>query len=199
MKNWPMILWIIFIGLVLLIATIVIYIMFLYQSIGYLEAYLTAMATFVGAFIFMFKWYSFLGYNLHVHHWFLGAVMQAVMCYQNGWISALHAIFAGIMTEGASRWGYDPLFEAPHFMSEKTAVAMTKMAQSVTRKHNAMIAELQNSALMTMPNVSAAPLISHPPMPAAPVYHYQFVENPEKDMEVAAPQQVAQPIIYYPA
>jgi hypothetical protein len=74
---------------------------------------------------------------------------------------------------------------------------MTKMAQSLTRKHNAMIAELQTGALMTMPNVSAAPLISHPP---APVYHYQFVENPEKDMEVAAaPVQVAQPIFYYPA
>ena len=53
---------------------------------------------------------------------------------------------------------------------------------------------------MTMPNVSAAPLISQQPMPAAPVYHYQFVEHPEKDMEVAAapPQFAPQPIIYYP-
>ena len=52
---------------------------------------------------------------------------------------------------------------------------------------------------MTMPNVSAAPLISQQPMPAAPVYHYQFVEHPEKDMEDAAPPQFApQPIIYYP-
>ncbi len=50
-----------------------------------------------------------------------------------------------------------------------------------------------------MPNVSAAPLISQQPMPAAPVYHYQFVEHPEKDMEDAAPPQFApQPIIYYP-
>jgi hypothetical protein len=46
------------------------------------------------------------------------------------------------MTEGASRWGYDPLFEAPHFLSEKSALVMTKMAQSVTRKHNSVIAEL---------------------------------------------------------
>jgi len=81
MKNWPLILWIIFIGLVLLIATIVCYIMFLYQSIGYLEAYITAISTFVGIFIVTSKWYSLLGYNLHVHHWFIGAVMQAVMCW----------------------------------------------------------------------------------------------------------------------
>lgn len=142
MKDWPMILWIIFLGLVILVATIVVYILFLYSSIGYLDAYITGISTFVGVFIFLYKWYSLLGYNLHVHHWFLGAALQAVMCYQNGWITALHAIFAGIMTEGASRWGYDPLFEAPHFLSEKSALAMTKMAQSVTRKHNSVIAEL---------------------------------------------------------
>jgi hypothetical protein len=111
-------------------------------------------------------------------------------------ITALQAICAGVMTEGASRWGYDPVFEAPNYVSERSALARTKMAQSIARKHNATISELQNKAFATMPNVSAAPLINHQ---AAPVYHYQFVEIPEKDMEVAAPvQQVAQPVIYYP-
>ena len=81
MKDWPMILWIIFFGLVILIASIVLYILFLYSSIGYLDAYITGISTFVGVFIFLYKWYSMLGYNLHVHHWFIGAALQAVMCY----------------------------------------------------------------------------------------------------------------------
>jgi hypothetical protein len=82
------------------------------------------------------------------------------------------------MTEGASRWGYDPLFEYPNQLSEKTAYSRTKQAQSAARKHNFMISELQNTAMMTMQNVSASPLIS----PPAPVYHYQYVENPEKEV-----------------
>ena len=57
-----------------------------------------------------------------------------------------------------------------------------------------MIGELQSKAISSqIGNVSAAPLIEH----HAPAYHYQFVEHPEKDMEVAAPVQ-AQPVIYYP-
>ncbi len=136
MKNWPLILWIIFFGLVILIGTIVIYIMYLYAAIGYLNTYLTAISTFMGIFIAMYKWYSLWGYNLHVHHWFIGACLQAVMCYQNGFISAIHAIFAGIMSEGASRWGYDPVFEPPKMISERTALSMTKMSQSLTRKNN---------------------------------------------------------------
>jgi hypothetical protein len=81
MKNWPLILWVIFLGLILLFATIVSYIFFLYYTIGYLTAYLTLLSTFFGAFSFLTYWYNMFGYTLHVHHWFLGAFMQCVMCY----------------------------------------------------------------------------------------------------------------------
>jgi hypothetical protein len=81
MKNWPLILWVIFIGLILLFVTIIGYIFFLYYSIGYLSAYITLLTTFASAFSFLIYWYNLLGYTLHVHHWFLGAVMQIFMCY----------------------------------------------------------------------------------------------------------------------
>ena len=146
MKNWPLILWVIFLGLVLLFATIIAYIFYLYYTIGYLSAYITLLSTLVGSFSFLIYWYNLLGYTLHVHHWFLGAFMQVFMCYQNGWISAIQAIFAGIMTEGASRWGYDPLFNAPNYMSEKTALAKTKHAQSQARLKNHEISEHKAAA-----------------------------------------------------
>jgi hypothetical protein len=142
MKNWPLILWVIFGGLILLGATLVAYLGYLYDSIGYLNAYITGISTLVGIFTFANTWYSWLGYNLHIHHWFIGAALQVVLCYQTGFITAVHAIFAGIMTEGASRWGYDPLFEPPQWLSEKSALALTKVAQSAARKRNAEIALL---------------------------------------------------------
>jgi hypothetical protein len=81
MKTWPLILWVVFLGLILLFATIISYIFFLYYTIGYLSAYITLLSTAFGAFSFLIYWYNMFGYTLHVHHWFLGAVMQCVMCY----------------------------------------------------------------------------------------------------------------------
>jgi hypothetical protein len=81
MKNWPPILWAIFLGLVLLIGTIVVYTLFLYYTIGYLSSYLTLLSTIVSVFSGLIYWYNLFGYTLHVHHWFLGAFMQVFMCY----------------------------------------------------------------------------------------------------------------------
>ena len=119
MKTWPLTLWLIFLGLVLLFVTIAAYVLFLYYTIGYLSAYLTLLSTFVSVFSGLIYWYNLFGYTLHIHHWFLGAFMQVFMCYQNGFVTAVQAIFAGIMTEGASRWGYDPLFNAPNQLTEQ--------------------------------------------------------------------------------
>lgn len=144
MKNWPLILWVIFIGLVLLLVTIVTYIFYLYYLIGYLSAYLTFLSAFFGVMVFFSKWYGLFGYHLHLHHWFLGAFMQAFLCYQNGFITAVQAIFGGVQTEGGSRWGYDPLFVGGNgLMNAKSAAAMTKLAQSQARASNNLLAELR--------------------------------------------------------
>jgi hypothetical protein len=81
MKTWPLTLWVIFLGLVLLFVTIAAYVLFLYYTIGYLSAYLTLLSTFVSVFSGLIYWYNLLGYTLHIHHWFLGAFMQVFMCY----------------------------------------------------------------------------------------------------------------------
>jgi hypothetical protein len=157
------VLWVIFLGLILLFVTIVSYIFFLYYSIGYLSAYITGLLTFFATFSFLIYWYNMFGYTLHVHHWFLGAFMQCVMCYQNGFITAIQAIFGGVMTEGASRWGYDPLFNIESNMGEKQAFVMTKFAQSQARLKNHEIGEHKIAAAESM----GAPLIN------PPVFSYQ--------------------------
>lgn len=89
MKNWPWYMWAIFCGLLLLLGTIVTYIFYLYAMIGYLSSYLAFLGGAIAVLSFFTKFYSIWGYHLHIHHWFLGAFVQAFMCYQNGWITAI--------------------------------------------------------------------------------------------------------------
>ena len=120
--------WVIFSGLVLLIGSIVTYIFYLYYMIGYLSSYLTLLSGAIGLISISAKWYSLWGYHLHIHHWFLGAFVQAFLCYQNGWITAIQAIFGGISTEGGSRWGYDSIFEKSDSLDETKAQILTRLA-----------------------------------------------------------------------
>ena len=73
MKNWPQYMWVIFLGIVALISTIVAYIFYLYSLIGYLNTYVTLITSAVGVISFLTSYYSLWGYHLHIHHWFLGA------------------------------------------------------------------------------------------------------------------------------
>lgn len=83
MKNWPWYMWVIFTGLILLLTTIISYIFFLYYLIGYLQSYLTLLGGAVAVLSYFTWWYGLWGYHLHIHHWFLGAFVQAFLCYQN--------------------------------------------------------------------------------------------------------------------
>ncbi len=104
------------------------------------------------------------------------------------------------MTEGASRWGYDPLFNIESNMGEKQAFVMTKFAQSQARLKNHEIAVHKIAAAESMgAPLITAPVISYQPQPivnAAPI-NYQFVEHPEKDIEVNVGH--GQPVMMYPA
>jgi hypothetical protein len=53
MKDWPLILWVLFGGLVLLIGSLVLYIYYLYDSIGYLDSYISLISWGVGIFVTM--------------------------------------------------------------------------------------------------------------------------------------------------
>ena len=110
MKNWPWWMWVIFCGLILLILSIFSYLFYLYHTVGFLMIYLGLLVVTIGSFA-LITYCLRQNYNLHIHHYVLGMIMITFSCYQNTFVTILHAIFNGIMIEGGSRWGYDPIWE----------------------------------------------------------------------------------------
>jgi hypothetical protein len=73
MKNWPLYMWAIFSGLILLLTTVTSYIFYLYYLIGYMQSYINLFLGAIAVLGFFTKYYGLWGYHLHIHHWFLGA------------------------------------------------------------------------------------------------------------------------------
>lgn len=110
MKNWPWYLWALFCTLVLFIGFSLTYIFYLYYSIGFFYTYIGLIALAALSFYGITKYFSGTR-ELHIHHYVLGMFVITFTCYQNGFVTVLNAVFAGIMIEGGSRWGYDPIWE----------------------------------------------------------------------------------------
>lgn len=109
MKKWPMYMWVIFLGLLLLIGTIILYIFFLYSTIGFLTTYIYIFSGIISTFsLITYKLRN--DYDFHFHHYTLGMVVMVLTCYQNGFVTVVHAVFNGLMISGAARWGYDPIW-----------------------------------------------------------------------------------------
>jgi hypothetical protein len=108
MKNWPVFLWILFIALVTFILTVFSYLYLVYFSIGFFLVYVGVFAMILLYFYIFSKIYS--NCHLHFHHYIIGISVVIMACYQNHFITILHAVFNGIWLEGASRWGFDPIW-----------------------------------------------------------------------------------------
>ena len=48
--------------------------------------------------------------NTHVHHYTVAMIVLSITGYQHVFVTVIHGLFNGIMIEGASRWGYDPVW-----------------------------------------------------------------------------------------
>jgi len=109
MKNWPPILWAVFCALVAGVILLVYILVNAYSVNGVLKGYGVLEGV-----IFSWLYYKSRGaINIHVHHYTLMMVLQSLCCYQSIFITVLAGAFNGIMIEGASRWGYDPVFVYP--------------------------------------------------------------------------------------
>lgn len=51
------------------------------------------------------------GYEFHLHHWYVGAVMMTFIGYRTVALTLANGFFNGIMIEGGARWGFDPIWE----------------------------------------------------------------------------------------
>lgn len=92
----------------------------------------------VGGFI-MFKAYT--SRNMHLHHYSLTMIIVSFVCYQSKFLAIAQGVFNGIMTEGTSRWGVDPIWD--YFVDTnghwiKTPKDSMKEHQVVLLKQSAM-------------------------------------------------------------
>jgi hypothetical protein len=109
MKNWPPVLWAVFAGLVSFLGALVVIIVKLYLALSIVKWYIC----FIGAVGVWFYLKARKATDIHIHHYCIGAAVVSICCYQDIFITLVSGIFNGIMIEGASRWGYDPVFTYP--------------------------------------------------------------------------------------
>ncbi len=50
-------------------------------------------------------------YQIHIHHYTVGMLFVVLLGYQSLVVTILHGFVNGVMIEGASRWGYDPVWK----------------------------------------------------------------------------------------
>ena len=106
MKTWPTVLWVVFFGMIALIVGIVSVL-----AKKYYEYYLVATYIgWVGAVGLWFYWKKIGATDVHIHHYCVTAFLVSVIGYQSAFLTFVQAVCSGIMVEGGSRWGYDPIF-----------------------------------------------------------------------------------------
>jgi hypothetical protein len=109
MKQWPVSLWILLIGLVLLLLGIFTYMLIVYYMCGFLWWYIIFFVVIALGFILptviLRK-----SHHIHVHHYTIGMVLISLIGYQSIPAALIHGFCNGMMIEGGCRWGYDPIW-----------------------------------------------------------------------------------------
>jgi hypothetical protein len=106
MKTWPPILWIIFFALIAFLISLFAVIGKLYIAIHILKYYALWAVALTSYIVYRSKHAS----DTHIHHYTLGMIVLSFTCYQSTFTTVVAGIFNGVMIEGASRWGYDPIW-----------------------------------------------------------------------------------------
>ena len=72
--------------------------------------------------------------EVHIHHYTLSMIVLSFTGYQSAFVTAICGIFNGIMIEGASFWGYDPVFQHnkhpkpnPHKLKARKALDVSRI------------------------------------------------------------------------
>ena len=106
MKTWPTILWLVFFVLMGFLGALAVIIVRTYYVIGVWIYYIIWAIT-----IALYFYYRGRGaVDTHIHHYVVAGIVVSFICYQNIFLTIVHGIFSGILIEGGTRWGYDPIW-----------------------------------------------------------------------------------------
>lgn len=109
MKKWPWYQWVIFSFIILGILVNMGAVMVIYHRSGILYYYLEVLIAMI-AFLAVGTYLMRKTHAFHLHHYVWSWWFMICLGYQNLYISGLAALNAGIMIEGMSRWGVDPIW-----------------------------------------------------------------------------------------
>ena len=105
--GWSQWMWLIFaVGIVIGNATMTLSI---YYNAGIFRYYGTILAAVI-TFLILTTLALRKTHSLHLHHYAWGAILFSLWGYQSIYVTGLGALWAGIMMEGISRWGFDAIW-----------------------------------------------------------------------------------------
>jgi hypothetical protein len=106
MKTWPIALWAVFLSMIAVIAAFLVIMTSHYRQANALREY-----AIWGVLLFAYFYVrSRFCDEVHIHHYTLMMILLSFTGYQSAFVTAVCGVFNGIMIEGASFWGYDPVF-----------------------------------------------------------------------------------------
>ena len=106
MKKWPLVYWIVAAAILVLFGSILSIIFVHYKAAKVTTHY--AIWTVILVLFFYIK--SRGCAYVHIHHYTIMMILLSYTCYQDVFTTFISGFFNGIMIEGASFWGYDPIF-----------------------------------------------------------------------------------------
>lgn len=109
MRKWGAFLWIVFIAISCLFLGIFGYVIFLWVNVD--RVWL--LFTFFGTEMLLFFGVTFAlkkTHYLHMHHYTIAMILIPFVSLQDGFMVFIGAYCNGVMIEGGSRWGYDPIW-----------------------------------------------------------------------------------------
>lgn len=109
MKTWPPVLWGVFFALIVILVSLVVVLFKEYYQLSIVKWY-GLWAACIGVWFYV---KSRKAVDIHIHHYCIGMLVLAFTCYQDVFLTVVCGVFNGIMMEGGSRWGYDPVFTYP--------------------------------------------------------------------------------------
>ena len=108
-KKWPKILYFIAVGVVVIVLAVLGYLLAVYILDRYIYWYLIWFAIIVLFFVLVTLALK-KTHHIHVHHYTIGMVLVVLIGYQSIPAALMMGFCNGMMIEGGSRWGYDPIW-----------------------------------------------------------------------------------------